>query len=195
MRIGEIVETDSVSFVAESDLHRPPALGSLVKTDVERNVRLYGIVAFAQTSGLQPGRRAFRRGTEGVYDGAIYEEHPELRRTLRTVFQSVLVGWEEEDRLYQRLPAQPPPLHYSVQDCSAQDSCRFSEKLYYLRLLLTADVETPEPQLIVAHVNQTYRLRGDDRPWLDRVARELAALLKGDNDKLMSILHAIDPDG
>ena len=27
MRIGEIVETGSMSFVAESDLHQPPVLG------------------------------------------------------------------------------------------------------------------------------------------------------------------------
>lgn len=195
MRIGEIVETGSMSFVAESDLHQPPALGSLVKAEMESNIRLYGIVSFAQTSGLEPGRRAIRRGTEGIHDGAIYEEHPELRRTLRTVFQAVLVGWEEETRLYQQLPPQPPPLHFSVQECSSQESCRFSEKLYYLRLLLTTTVEIPTPQLIIAHVNETCRLRGDDRSWLERTARELAALLKDDNDMLMSILYAIDPKG
>lgn len=97
--------------------------------------------------------------------------------------------------MYQQLPPQPPPLHFSVQECSPEESSRFSEKLYYLRLLLATTVEIPTPQPIIAHVNETYRLRGEDRPWLEGTARQLAALLKDDNDMLMSILYAIDPEG
>lgn len=193
MRIGEIVETCSVSFTAQSDLHQPPSLGSLVKIELEPDAHLYGVVSFAQTTGLEPGRPAIRRGTDEVYDGAIYQEHPELRRTLRTVFQGVLVGWRDNKRIHQHLPTQPPPLHYSVRTCEPAEVKLFSDRMYYLRLLLSTTVDLPVPLLVAAHINQTYRVRGEDRPWLESAARELATLLKKDNDTLMSILYAIDP--
>jgi len=199
MRIGEIVETCSVSFTAQSDLHQPPPLGSLVKIEMESETgqsaggKLYAVVSFAQTTGLEPGRPAIRRGTDDVYDSAIYEEHPELRRTLRTVFQGVMVGWQDKNRLYQHLPPQPPPLHYSVRECDASEVKLFSDKLYYLRLLLSTTIDLPVPLLVTAHINQTYRVRGEDQAWIEGVARELATLLKQDSEMLMSILYAIDP--
>jgi len=193
MRIGEIVETNSVGFVAESlELHRPPPLGSLVKVEQD-GIRTYAVVSYGQTSGLEPGRRAFRRSTAEVHDAAIYDEHPELRRTLRTVFDAVFVGWEDGDRLRQQLPPQPPPLHFSVHNCEMAEVERFSGGLYYLRLLLTATVALPVAHLVIAHVNETYRVLGLDRAWVAAAARELAALLKNDNPTLMAILYAIDP--
>ncbi len=193
MRIGEIVETCSVNFVAEGDLNQPPALGSLVKVELSEDDCVFAVVAYAQTGGLEPGRRAVRRGTEEVQNAAIYNEHPQLHRTLRTVFQAVLVGGQVGKRMYQQLPAQPPPLHYSVEECSVQEAIDFSDRLYYLRLLLEATVDIPASHLIVAHVNQAYLLRGADQTWLGKVARELSSLLKDENERLLSILYAIDP--
>jgi hypothetical protein len=194
MRVGEIVETNSMGFVAESfELHRPPALGSLVKVVQEVGPRIFAVVSYGQTAGLEPGRRAIRRGTQEVHDAAIYDEHPELRRTLRTVFNAVFVGWEDGERLRQQLPPQPPPLHFSVHNCEVSEVERFSEDLYYLRLLLTAVVELPVAQLVIAHVNETYRVRRQDRAWAGAAARELAGLLKNDSQTLMSILYAVDP--
>jgi len=193
MRIGEIVETCSVSFTAQGELHQPPPLGSLVKTQLESDVQLYAVVSFAQTTGLEPGRPAIRRSTDDVYDGAIYQEHPELRRTLRTVFQAVLVGWQDGSRIYRHLPPQPPSLHYSVRTCDPQEVKSFTDGLCYFRLLLATTADLPAPLLVAAHVNQTYRARGQDRAWLESAARELATLLKNDHDTLMSILYAIDP--
>jgi len=113
MRIGEIIETGTTGFVAESlELNQPPALGSLVKVEVGDGACVYGVVSHGTTAGLDPGRRAVRRSTEQVYDQAIYDEHPELRRTLRTEFSVLLVGCVEDGAIRQHLPAQLPPLHY-----------------------------------------------------------------------------------
>lgn len=193
MRIGEIVETHSLGFTAESlELHRPPALGSLVKV-ADGALELYAVVSYGQTGGLEPSRRAIRRSTDEIHDSAIYDEHPELRRTLRTVFEALFVGYCEGGRLRQQLPPQPPPLHYSVQDCPLSEAARFSDRLYYLRLLLAARSEVPVAQLLTAHLSETYRARAFDDPWLQSAARELATLLKDDNRTLMSVLYALDP--
>jgi len=42
-------------------------------------------------------------------------------------------------------------------------------------------------------VRQAYRQRGEDREWLERAAREIAALLKHDYERLMTVLYAIEP--
>jgi len=223
MRIGEIIETGTTGFVAESlELNRPPALGSLVKVEVGDGACVYGVVSHGTTTGLDPGRRAVRRSTEEVRDEAIYDEHPELKHTLRTEFSVLLVGCVEDPVLValgplaqalgpvaqghrgqrvqdkcgairQHLPAQPPPLHYSVHQCTEEEVRAFSERLYYLRLLLSAPGEVPSEQLLAAHVRQAYRQRGQDREWLERAARGIAALLKHDYEWLMTVLYAIEP--
>jgi hypothetical protein len=194
MRIGEIIETGTTGFVAESlELNWPPALGSLVKVEVGEGGCVYGVVSHGTTAGLDPGRRAVRRSTEGVYDQAIYDEHPELRHTLRTEFSVLLVGCVEGGAIRQHLPAQPPLLHYSVHECTEDEVRAFSERLYYLRLLLATSGEVPSEQLLAAHVRQAYRQRGQDREWLERAAREIAALLKHDYERLMTVLYAIEP--
>ena len=198
MRIGEIVETRSTGFVAESlQLNQPPPLGSLVKVEWPQGVSIYGVVAYGESLGLEPGRRAVRRGTDEVYDAAVYAENPQLPHIIRTVFHVLFAGWDDGTRLRQQLPPQPPPLHYSVHTCEVGEVERFTDSdrgLYYLRLLLSADVEVPVVSLVVAHINQTYLVRGEDRAWLEAAARELASLLKRDHDSLMGVLYGIDPE-
>ena len=47
---------------------------------------------------------------------------------------------------------------------------RFTDKLSYLRLILRAANENvPVDQLLVAHIRDVYRLRGDDAAWALRV--------------------------
>ena len=195
-RIGEIVATSSSSLTAVSfTLHQPPALGSVVKVELEEGHRtVYGVVSFGTTTGLDPGRRVVRRSTEHVHDAAIYAEHPQLQKTLRTEFQALLVGYVGPDgRVHQHLPPQPPPLHFSVCGCDSDEVARFSQRRAYFRLLLDAAVELPPEQLLAAHIRETYAARGDDGEWLAAAAREVAALLKGEYDRLMGLLQAIEP--
>ena len=65
-RMGEIIETMSTGFVAESfALNRPPPLGSLVTVHIPAetagtpsSVDLYAVVTYGRTLGLDPHRRA-----------------------------------------------------------------------------------------------------------------------------------------
>ncbi len=194
MRIGEIIETRSTGFVAESyQLHRPPALGSLVKVKVDDNREVYAVVSYGETGGIEPGRRPVRWSTDEVFDEAIYDEHPELRRTLRTEFTALSVGSGEGEETRQGVPSEPPPMHYSVYSCLPEEIVRFTEELYYLRLLLSGEGPVPREQLLVTHLREVYRARGNDEEWLSRAAREIARLLKRDYDRLMTVLLGIEP--
>ncbi len=194
MRIGEIIETSSTSIVAESEtLNQSPPLGSLCEVKVSDVRTLYAVVSFGRTGGLDPSRRAVRRSNGQISDAAIYDHHPELNRILRTEFDAVLVGWAEGNRIWQRLPAQPPPLHYSIHLCDSATVVRFSDQFAYLRLLLAASGDLPADQLLAANVREVYRVRGNDTPWLERAGKEVASLLKNDYERLMSVLLAIEP--
>jgi hypothetical protein len=116
-----------------------------------------------------------------------------LEHTLRTEFGAALVGLVAGELVRQRLPSQPPPLHYSVHTASPQQVRLFTDQLHYLRLLLAPYGEVPPAHVLAANVREVYQQRGADRPWLDRAAREVAALLKSDHDALLTVLHAIDP--
>ena len=193
-RIGEIVETETAFFVAESfTLHRPPALGQLVCVEAEVPLCVYAVVCYGTTASPDPGRRAVRRSTDDVYDQAIYREHPQLQHTLRTEFTARLVGSDEQGRMRHYLPAQPPPLHYSVHECLPDQVRAFTQELTYLRLLLTT-TEIPPEQLLGAHIRQMYYQRGRDQEWLARAARHVAGLLKSEYDQLMTLLYSIDID-
>ena len=196
MRIGEIIESASTRFVAESfELNQPPALGSLVKVQVGEERDLYGVVCYGETSSLDPGRRAVRRSTEDSFDDQIYRESPQLEHVLRTEFTSLAVGVKEGRMVSQGLPSQPPPLHYSVHGCNPEETILFTENLHYLRLLLGVAAPVPADQLLAANMRQMYRLRGEDGDWLNRAAREVASLLRQDYEGLMTVLYAIQPTG
>jgi len=195
MRLGEIIETSTLGFVAKSEeLHAHPPLGSLVKVRGPDGADYaYAVVSFGRTTTPEPGRRAVARGGGNVHDEAVYREHPQLPHILQTEFHAVLVGCAEGGQMRQYFPSQPPRLHYDVLECSADEARAFSERLPYFRLLLAALGEISGEQLLAAHIRAVYRQRGDDVAWLERAARETAALLKGDYERLMTVLHGIDP--
>jgi hypothetical protein len=193
--IGEIIETSSFRCAAESFvLNRPPALGSLVKVQNPSGAWTYGVVAFGETLAADPGRQAMRRGTADARNEAVYAKHPELELLLRTVFAIVTVGHVDAGKMTQRLPAYPPPMHYSVYECESDEVKAFSERLLYLRTLAAAQIEAPVEQVLAANLRWTYDFRGGDRSWLERAALEAAALLQQDVEKLLGVLYAVDPE-
>ena len=195
MRIGEIIETSTVGFWAESSaLHDLPPLGALVTVEVPDVGTLFGIVAFGQTAGIDEGRKAVRRGNDEVFDGAIYDRHPELTRILRTTFRVVTVGYAGADgRPRHHLPPAPPPLHYSVSRCDRATVARFTDEPRYFAIVAASEGEVAPEQLLAAHIRAVYADRGHDQVWLEGAGRQVARLLKRDYDRLLTVLEAIDP--
>lgn len=194
-RIGEIIEADSFLFVAESFvLNRPPALGSLVKAQAAPDTWILGIVAFGETASVDPGRGAVRRSGPDAYDAAVYRRHPELEYLLRTRFTAIPVGSRAGGRVSQRIPSQPPPMHYSVYACGPDEVREFSERRLYLRTLATAPLPAPVEHVLAAHLAWAYEQRGRDEAWLEQAALEVAGLLQQDVERLLAVLYAVDPE-
>lgn len=201
MPIGEIVESDSLRIVVQR-VHpvedhpprpvQPPNLGSLVWARLPDGGRVFAIVTYGTTTGLDTGRRPVARSHAGVIDDGVYREHPQLARVLRTVFEALLVGYEDPDgHMFRHIPPQPPPLHYAVFPATAEETAAFSEDLRYFRLLLATNGPVPAEQVLAAHVREVYRTRGEDAPWRERAVRHIAQLLKRDYERLRATLEAI----
>ncbi len=194
-RIGEIIETSTIGFWAESSqLHTLPALGALVTVSLPERQTLVGVVAFGQTTGIDEGRRAVRRGDANTYDEAIYAQHPELTRILRTTFRVVTVGYLGLDGTPRHhLPPMPPPLHYSVSAANAAFTTTFTNNPHYFPILEASTSEVPSEQLLAAHIRAVTAVRGHDEVWRAVAGRQVARMLKHDYDRLLTVLEAIDP--
>jgi hypothetical protein len=195
-RLGEVIETSTTTFLAESDqLHALPELGALVRVGgLNETQSFFGVVAFGATGGLDTSRRAVRRGGNELADAAIYDRHPELELILRTLFSVAVVGYRDGMAVRHALPALPVPLHYSVHPCALADVAAFCREPRYLATLLNYRGEITPEQLIASHLCWIDATLEDDHEWLEDATRRVARLMKHDYDRLVTILQAVDPD-
>jgi hypothetical protein len=198
-RIGEVIESTTTGFTAGAyELLEAPPFGALVRAQARaEDMAVYGLVYDIRTGSKEPGGRALVRGRtysgRELYDAEIYQEHPDLAEVLQTEFSAITVGFVQREQIYQYLPPQPPPVHYSVYECADDELARFSDHTDFFRTLLFA-YQIPSDELLAAVIRSAARARqGGERDYLVRAGREVASLLKDDYDRLTAILRRIHP--
>lgn len=193
MRIGEIIESNTTTFVAGAyRLHEAPPFGALVRAEGRDGCSAYGLVYDIQTTSHELGGRAIVRGREGMYDSDIYLENPDLEAVLQTEFCALIVGHCEGDHVRQHLPAFPPPVHYSVFLCDDDELRRFTERLQFCRTILQA-ADVPNEELAAAVLRHAARCWPDADAFLVNAGRTLALLLHDDHPRLLAILERVRP--
>lgn len=198
-RIGEVIESTTTGFTSGAyELLAAPPFGALVRAQARaEGMSVYGLVYDIRTGSKEPGGRALVRGRtysgRELYDDEIYQEHPDLAEVLQTEFSAITIGFAQGGRIYQYLPPQPPPVHYSVYECPGDELARFSERTDFFRTLLFA-YQIPSDELLAAIIRSAARARpGAERDYLVHAGREVASLLKDDYDRLTAILRRIRP--
>jgi len=80
-----------------------------------------------------------------------------------------------------------------VQLCQDREEVtHFTKNLGYLRLILrAAGSRIPLDQLLVAHINDVYLIRGQDVVWATAAVHELIELLRSDYETLIPTLEAL----
>ena len=188
--IGEVVETSVAQFTAQAcRFGVAPPFGGFVRVDLPE-CTVYGVVHAIHSGSVDPGGRPVMRGRDGMRDGAIYAENPDLEQVLRTEFAALAIGFDEGGVLRPYLPTRPPPLHWSVHECSTPETVRLTESLDYFRFVLTAP-QVPADALLAANIRLARRARGGDAGFAVRAGRELATLLKHDYPRLSAILRTL----
>jgi hypothetical protein len=201
VRIGEVIESTTTSFTAGAyELLAAPPFGALVRAQARaEGMAVYGLIYDIRTGSKEPGGRALVRGRtysgRELYDAEIYHEHPDLAEVLQTEFSAITVGFSEGGRVRQYLPPQPPPVHYSVYECTDEELIGFSAATDFFRTLLFA-YQIPSDELLAAVIRASAQARaasGGERDYLVYAGREVASLLKDDYDRLTAILRRIRP--
>jgi len=183
-KIAEVIEASTARFAAQCyELYEIPPLGSLVKTG-----DIYGIVAGATTSSLEPGRKPIARGKDEASEEAVYQSSPQLTRLLRSEFTAVVAGHQDGDKLYQYLPPQPARIHGFVYLCQPDEVREFSKSFGFLNILTNAALPFPAEELIAAALRQMSKAYEDSHTFLVAAGKELAALLSADFIRLKNIL-------
>lgn len=196
-RVGEVIEASTISWVTGAyRLLDAPAFGSLVRASChESGLWVYGLVYDIRTGSREPGGRAMVRGGrrydgQEFYDGAIYDEHPDLAAVLQTEFSALVVGYERAGRLVHYLPPMPPTVHYSVYGCDAATVQRFTATCDFFRTVLHTTV-APADDLLGTAIRRAARLQADRQAYELCAGREVARLLRDDYDRLRTILRMI----
>ncbi len=211
--IGEVVETAVAEFTAQAcRFNVAPPFGGFVKVALP-DWTVYGLVYAIHSGSIDPGGRPVMRGRDGLRDGQIYHENPDLEQVLRTEFGVLVIGFsggvasngaaaigpeslthhpaligQPAFRAY--LPPQPPPLHWSVQECSAGEALHLTERLDYFRAVLAAG-QAPVDALLAANIRLARSARDHEPGFTVRAGRELANLLKHDYPRLSALLRAL----
>lgn len=190
--IGRVLRSNTTGFVAGCRVAQLslPSFGCLVKAQpVDERETIFGLIHSMNVDDDPLVRRLVLN--EDPPENVVNDQR---RNRLLPIEMGVLaVGYSLNGRLYHGLPPRPPLNLDPVLLVSAgSELAQFTDRLGYLRLILrTLNEGVPVDQLLVAHVQQVYELRGQDHGWAVGVVRELIELLRGNYDVLVPVLEAI----
>ena len=192
-RIAEVIEASTSDVVCQCDrLHEPPPLGSIVVLREDWGVT-YGIVAYAETTGIDPSRRPIARGAGLDNEADLYRNHPELGALLRTVFRAVIVGHRPKgSRVIARLPDAPPRVHAFVFPAEPQDLSELAQVPDLIPDLVTSRLEVDD-DVVAATIRALAHLSPDSTDYLVRSGRRLVGLMRGEPLRLQALLQKIRP--
>ena len=190
--IGRVLRANTTGFAVGSRVNQlsTPGFGSLVKAQpAGEHEAIYGLIYNINIDDDQLIRRLVM-----VEDPRPEVIEDQRRNRILPIEMSVLAaGYRLNDTLYYSLPPRPPlnldPV-LLVED--TQELLQFTDNLGYLRLILRAEgSRIPVDQLLVAHMHDVYRRRGDDVEWVISVVRELIELLRSNYEVLIPTLEAL----
>ncbi len=192
LEIGRVLRAGTTGFAVGCRVNQliTPGFGSLVKAQpVDSRETIYGLIYDINIDDDQLIRRLVM----------VEEPRPEViedqrRNRLLPIEMSVLaIGYRLNQKLVQGLPPRPPLNLDPVELCrDPQEVKSFTADLGYLRLILrAADSHVPVAQLLVAHLNDIYEIRGQDKVWVNAALAELIDLLRSNYEVLIPTLEAL----
>jgi len=192
LEIGRVLRASTTGFAVGCRVNQltTPGFGSLVKAQpVDARETIYGLIYDINIDDDQLIRRLVM-----VEDPRQEVIEDQRRNRLLPIEMSVLsIGYQMHGTVVHGLPPRPPLNLDPVELCQDRAEVeRFTEELGYLRLILrAAGSHVPVDQLLVAHINNIYQLRGNDAEWATAALAELIELLRTDYDVLIPTLEAL----
>ncbi|PID85267.1 MAG: hypothetical protein CSB13_08895 [Chloroflexi bacterium] len=191
-KFGRILRASTTGFALGCRVGelQTPAFGSLVKAQpVDEREAIYGLIYDMHVDDDPLVRRLVL--AENPPEAVINDQRD--NRLLPIEMSVLAVGYTQNGTVRHSLPPRPPLNLDPVALCLEQgEIIRFTDNLGYLRLILHAQgSHMPVEQLLVAHITQVHRLRGNDNTWAMGVINELIELLRANYDVLIPTLEAV----
>ena len=191
-QIGRILRASTTGFAVGCRVGQltQPAFGALVKAQpVDDREAIYGLIYNMNIDDDQLVRRLVLAENPPT---AVIEDQRK-NRLLPIEMSVIAIGYEQNGVIQHGLPPRPPLNLDPVELCVDKDNVvEFTERLSYLRLILRASGSpVPVDQLLVAHILDVYKLRGEDAGWATAVIQELIELLRSNYDILIPTLEAL----
>lgn len=190
--VGRVLRASTQGFVIGCQVRQlsAPSFGCLVKAQpADAREAIFGLIYNMNVDDDPLVRRLIL--AENQPEAVINDQRQ--NRLLPIEMNVLAVGYSRDGRFYHGLPPRPPLNLDPVLLClDTAEIVRFTDRLGYLRLVLRGvDLGVPVDQLLVAHLQDVYRLRGYDTDWAVAVINEVIELLRNDYETLVPVLEAI----
>lgn len=190
--IGRVLRASTTGFAVGCRVSqlRLPAFGALAKAQpVDERDGIYGLIYDMHIDDDPLVRRLIL--AEDPSPTVINDQRE--NRMLPVEMSILAVGYQLNGTIRHGLPPRPPlnldPVHLVVDQ---GEVTRFTSSLAYLRLILrSAESQVPVDQLLVAHIVDAYRSRGNDVTWVVGAITELIELLRSNYDILIPTIEAL----
>ena len=191
-QVGRVLRASTQGFAIGCQVRQlsGPSFGCLVKAQpVDARDCVYGLIYNMNVDDDPLVRRLILADNQP--ETVINDQRQ--NRLLPIEMHVLAVGYRRDRHYYHGLPPRPPLNLDPVLLClDKTEIIQFTERLGYLRLILrAANLGVPVDQLLVAHLQDVYRLRRFDGDWAMAVIAEVVQLLRNNYETLVPVLEAI----
>jgi hypothetical protein len=193
IEVGRIIRSSTMRFAVGCRVLQPqvPAFGSLVKVRALEDGDIYGLIHDVR---MEDDPFVLQMAALGDELRPEYIEDMRRNRQVPIEVGVLVVGYRRAERVYHRLPPQPPLSLDVIHTCTSDELVAFTRRFDYFRLIIdTRDL--PVDELLAANLRYAAGAREDSAGdgFLLDAGRELARLLALDLPRLDAILRRIRP--
>jgi len=192
IEIGRLLRASTTGFVVgcRANQFNAPAFGALTRVALGQEQQVYGLIYDIHIDDDGLVRQLVT--ADGVRPGVIADARE--NRNVPLEISVLVVGYQQQRRIYHLLPPRPPLSLDAIYLCSSVDLRVFtaSGNFGYFRHILRAS-DLPVGELLAAHIQQaqTAHAQAGEMEWGSRATQELITLLRDDYPTLMSVLSAL----
>jgi hypothetical protein len=133
-----------------------PKFGSLVTIETKERI-LFGIIHQVHTGSSDPNRTPFpyqKTYTE------LLQEQPHIFEFLQTICTCLIVGYQENNKIFYHIAPQPPPIHAFMAYATTEQITDFFQNDLYLHLLFSFNSPfIPLDELLLVQLEQLATLK------------------------------------
>lgn len=191
IEIGHLLRAGTTGFIAGCRVNQldAPVFGALVRAPLGAGYQVYGLIHDIHIDDDGLVRQLVT--AENISEEVMHDNRE--RRIVPVELSVLVVGYEQDGRVYHLLPPRPPLSLDVIYLCDRTDLVRFTSagRFGYFRHILRSQ-DLPVGEILAAHIQQTGQAHGKESvKWKEEATHELISLLRDDYPTLMSVLGSL----